>query len=150
MLCSAALCSGGRLLVAILKQGVIYTFCNGNPFDFLPETGFCEGEKKSHCLPGRQKSFPFDWESKAVLWCKFYMNFKHRIVCITALSDMHNIFLSCIKWGMLCHFFATYNCLEVKYKGCVSKMKCSLIILRCLCQLQCLSEAIVLFWCFSI
>lgn len=26
MLCSAALCSGGRLLVAILKQGVIYTF----------------------------------------------------------------------------------------------------------------------------
>lgn len=61
MLCSAALCSGGRLLIAILKQGVIYTFCNGNPFDFYQKLVSVKG-KKSHRLSGRQKSFPFDWE----------------------------------------------------------------------------------------
>lgn len=41
-------------------------------------------------------------------------------------------FISCIKWDMLCHFFLYTSVLE--YKGNVFKMKCCLIIMRCVCQ----------------
>lgn len=40
-------------------------------------------------------------------------------------------------------FLGIYICLEVEYKGNVSKTKCCLIIMRCLCQV--VAVAVILF-----
>lgn len=53
---------------------------------------------------------------------------------ISSITSLTLRVLSLHKMGHVMSFLGVYICLEVEYKGSVFKMKCSLIIMRCSCQ----------------
>lgn len=107
---------------------------------------FLQG-KQYHCyhrLSGRQKFFFF------FIWLRiekqfFDVNFtwtsNTKLSSSLSATEWHAqyIFFSSPAWnGSWCVIFFCHVQL-LKYKGSVSKMKCCLIILTCLCHLRCLS-----------
>ena len=60
-------------------------------------------------------------------------------------SDTEGLF-SLHETGHVVSFLGVYICLEVEHKGDVFKMKCCLIIMRCLCQVE--TVAVILFFIF--
>ncbi len=58
----------------------------------------------------------------------------------------HRMILLLHKMGHVLSFLGLYICMDVKYKGNVFKLKCCLIIMRCLCQIA--PVAVILFLSF--
>lgn len=146
MLGSAAEWSGGRMLIATSTCHL--HILSWRSFWCLPATGYCGG--KNLWLSIRQTEAISIWFG---IKSTSLMSILHELQtqnCLYYCSRWRAQYFSLLhKRGHAVSFFAMYNCLEVKYKGCVSELKCCLIVWGCLCRLPCLSESIVLFLCCS-